>query len=529
MRWTSIVPPIGLLTAAIWSSAHPVAADDWYYDEGPLAGSLRSDQPLPLYDQDPNHLWNRLFAAISIRPSELPSRPDYPAETTALDEWDRKLRNGKLSPGPVVRRIEGGDVIDLLAWPRTRHYFEAATFEGINKLLDEFLDSHGERLVTDPLKRAFFQRDLWALFDHLINQNIDRFGDADLAQRRAAVPHYSTYLLPGQHYLESPGAGARRQTLCRRLAVIIRRLAISRAALVASLPDNYAAAIRSGGFAAEDGSNPAASYLPPGLLTCPDEWVELDPWPGTIIDQREGQLTLHADSFRARSYFRVFWRFPGGRRQVAEYLDELRRRGVDWQQTAEQGFLALRAGLRQIPVGTQVALVRFMMALDDELNLVPTRVVEEVRLRIYKNVDGSADPTTNTGRGMNVYLYVTRRRLLFDDLKQGGLEREPDDLPQYRVFLQEGVAGAQDWGRYGRQQTVAQTCLHCHMFEKKSVGLYSLLGHTQGVPIQNRGLQGIAVPMGSGPVRTYPRGEREARWKLGQEDYLRLVEFARAN
>ncbi len=26
---------------------------------------------------------------------------------------------------------------------------------------------------------------------------------------------------------------------------------------------------------------------------------------------------------------------------------------------------------------------------------------------------------------------------------------------------------------------------------------------------------------------SYPRGDREARWKLGQEDYLRLVEYAR--
>jgi hypothetical protein len=62
----------------------------WYYREGPLRGSLKSDSPLPLYDADPAHLWNRLFAVFYIRPSELPSRPEYPQDPTALvkGKWD---------------------------------------------------------------------------------------------------------------------------------------------------------------------------------------------------------------------------------------------------------------------------------------------------------------------------------------------------------------------------------------------------------------------------------------------------------
>jgi hypothetical protein len=28
-------------------------------------------------------------------------------------------------------------------------------------VLDEFISTHGERLVRDPLKRAWLQRDLW--------------------------------------------------------------------------------------------------------------------------------------------------------------------------------------------------------------------------------------------------------------------------------------------------------------------------------------------------------------------------------
>ncbi|MHB9081434.1 MAG: hypothetical protein ACYC3X_28510 [Pirellulaceae bacterium] len=65
-----------------------LAADtlDWYYRECPLRGSLKNDSPLPIYDSDPTHLWNRLFAVFYIRPSELPSRPDYPQDSTKLDE-----------------------------------------------------------------------------------------------------------------------------------------------------------------------------------------------------------------------------------------------------------------------------------------------------------------------------------------------------------------------------------------------------------------------------------------------------------
>ncbi|MCY2994292.1 MAG: hypothetical protein NTY19_41430 [Planctomycetota bacterium] len=43
---------------------------------------------------------------------------------------------------------------------------------------------------------------------------------------------------------------------------------------------------------------------------------------------------------------------------------------------------------------------------------------------------------------MNGAQYVVRRRLLFDDLKQGRLERVADDAPTYRVLLN----GAKDWG-----------------------------------------------------------------------------------
>ena len=175
-----------LVWIGIFSLPCPAAEpNDWYYRDGPLRGSLTSDRPLPLYDPDPEHLWNRLFAVFYIRPSKLPSRPEYPQDSTKLEEWDRKLRDGKLPLGPVVNRFEGGDTMGLLAWAQTRYYSEPRTFARADKLLEEFITGQGERLIEDSLRRTFLQRDLWAVFDHLVGQNIARFGDGDLIRRGA--------------------------------------------------------------------------------------------------------------------------------------------------------------------------------------------------------------------------------------------------------------------------------------------------------------------------------------------------------
>lgn len=509
-----------MLPARAVSAADAAAGSQgWYYTEGPLRGSLKSDVPLPLYDANPEHLWNRLFAAFYIRPSELPSRPEYPLDSTKLDEWDRKLRAGKLPLGPVVRRIEGGDVLGLLAWPKTRHYSEPAVFQRTDKLLDEFLATRGERFVSDPLKRAFLQRDLWAVFDHLAGQNIARFGDADLARRRAAAADCK--IEPGELQRDDTAAIQRRETLCRKLAVVIRRLALPKSAIKA-LPDNYAAAVGSGQFPARHDFDCRSSYLPPGLLTRPDEWVEIDNAAGSQHREKvEGQLAYTSWSIRGRSYYRVFWRFPDGRRAVEDYLRYLQREGVDWEKSARQGYIRLKRDVRQIPAGAEAAIVEFMVVLDENLMPVPTRVVELAHLSVYKNVTGAPDPQTNTGRGWIARQYVARRRLLFDGLKQGGLERVPDDAPTYRVLLN----SPKDWGEFGRQQSVVQTCLHCHMHERERVGVHSLNSISCYVP--EHGMPGVVIPMGVGDIKTYSRAERTVRWKLGQEDYLWLVEHAR--
>ena len=334
--------------------------------------------------------------------------------------------------------------MSFLAWPRTRYYSEPGTFARADKLLEEFIATHGERLIDDPLKRAFLQRDLWAVFDHLVGQNIARYGDGDLI-RRGALNRDVYGSEADEVPFDDPEAMQRRGILCRKLAVIIQRLALP-AAVIQALPDNYAAAIRSGHFASRHDFDCQSNYLPPGLLTRPDEWVEIDTSSESLPHlKQEGQIDYVAWSIRGRSYYRIFWRFPGGRKAVEEYLKYLREEGVDWEKTARQGHVALKPDVRQIPVGTEAAIVQFMIVLDDRLVPVPTRLVESLRVSVYKNVDGTPDPATNTGLGLIGRVYGAQRRLLFDNLKQGGLARAPDDAPTYQVLL----SGYKDWGILG--------------------------------------------------------------------------------
>ncbi len=462
--------------ACVWDGGVPLThssePEPAYHQGGKLDGSLKSALPLAVYHADSNHLWNRLFAAFYTRSSNLPSRPG----------------------GKPITRIEGGDYLDFLGWGNTEYWSDPATTKKLNLLLDEFLEAGGSRMIDDPLRRAVLLRDLWAAHDFLTDQNIRRFGPLETRHRR--------------------------DRLCGKLARAIESLALSPAA-IKKLPDTYAAAIHSGHFARKQDFASSNDYLPHGLLTKPDEWVEIDfHQPDIHEDLYDRFLTMHARNYRGRSYFRVFYRFPDGRAQLTDYLKRLDQTGVDWRQAAEFGFILLKIDAPQIPAGTEVALIQFMMTLDDQLRPTPTKIVESVRHRTYRNNDGTSEPYTNTEVGMHVMEYTFKRRLLFDNLNQGGLHREPDDRRLYRVIFQ--PADARDWGTRGREPLFRQ-CVSCHMTPSaKRTGVHSIqtIVHMGGFGV---GAQpGIAHALD--PAQSATHATRVTRWKTKHETYRRLLE-----
>lgn len=248
-----------------------------------------------IYDSSPQHLWNRLFRQL----------------------YRRTTRDG---------REYGWDSLDPPLWPDTTYLLEGNSYQQAIQLLDEYLSTKGEALITDPLQRAIFQRDLWAVFDWLTLQS-----------------NYS----------------ARSQQLQWRLAQVMRKVALSEQEIL-SLPDNYKAAIESKAFPAKyHGETPDIGFLPADLFLPDGEWV--------CLGREGGPIAMtHTEEFPffGRSAFLVFMRVPGGREATLKFLHDLN--------TEDSPIL---------PVDTEVALVRRAMMINDQGIIIPSPTVESVQIR----------------------------------------------------------------------------------------------------------------------------------------------------
>jgi len=330
----------------------------------------------------------------------------------------------------------------------------------------------------------------------LIDQNIKRTGDLETRRRRDA--------------------------LCRQLARCIQQLTLSSSELE-RLPRTYSLALKSGRFVSQHNFNAAVNYLPHGLLTEPEKWVEIDfYYPKMHEDIMDRFVSLHARSLQGRSHYRIFYRFPDGRQQVVSYLKTLEEKGVDWKRSAQFGFIPPLKEVPQIPVGTEVVLLQLMMSMDEQLRPVPTQIVESLQFRVFRNLDGANEPATNTGVGINVLDYRMKRHLLFNELKSGGLEREPEEEPQYRVAIGGLKATTPDWGFDGKK-VLFQQCADCHMSPRLTrLGVTSIPSITHSGGFDAGAMMGISRPLP--PGENGIRGKRVARFKSRHESHRRLLE-----
>lgn len=289
------------------------------------------------------------------------------------------------------------------------------------------------------------------------------------------------------------------------------------------LPDNYTLAIQSGRFASTHDFDPKRDYLPPSLLSDSDEWQELDFFQARRSEDVERRYVfLHMRAFQGRSYFRVFCRFPNGRPELENYLRELDAQGIDWRASAQHGSIMLTPDAPELPAGTEVALVQFLIALDVSLHLVPTSLVESVRLLIFKSSNGIADPTTNLTNGVNAAKYTLKRRLALADggMLHGGLHREPDDLPVYRVLFENETVG--DWGSRGRYFKLTADCRSCHSGAGQS-GVQMIGSMVNTASVDTGAALGVSHALPKGAPSPHPA--RTMKWKTTEETYRRLVEF----
>jgi hypothetical protein len=270
-----------------------------------------------LYDPDPTHLWNRVHDTFHVRVA--PDGSEY-----------------------------GLDTVDPLLWRETRNLITGDSHARALGLLDEFLASNGERLIRDPLKRAVFQNDLWAVFDWLVKT--------------------------------SDGDGRARMVLEQRLARVIRRVALTRKA-IEGLPDTYALAEGSRALVTPTDPSQQRPPFPQDLFSASGPWITV----GSSVPM----APQHAAEL-AGSAFILLWSVPGGSSATLAYL----RRLWDFPEpyVSDEMFQWPRDGelrvkpnpaLPAVPDGTRIALVRKMLLIDDTGAIVPSNIVQSIQVRAF--------------------------------------------------------------------------------------------------------------------------------------------------
>lgn len=354
------------------------------------------------YATDPTHMWNRVHR-------QLFERRDIKGQTWGCDE------------------------VDPLLWQRSKHVLEIPAYQETVRLLDEFTSTHAERLIRDPLTRALFQRDLWAVFDWLGSLTDDH------PQQRAELE--------------------------RRLAVIIKAVALTQSE-IHGLPANYSQ-VR--GSTTSDG------------LALPDKaggWL--------LIGRDDGMPPARSHTlFFSRSMFLVYLKLAPGGVKARKYLEAMRAYGRERPKTDD--CQQNPCSPPQFPVGTELALVRRAILMDAAGHPVVSPITESVQLRRYIRIP----PGTRFDFDGNAQQQVAEFQLTRSKLREGtiGLRVVGKDETQYPVFMTHGIDVFEESGAGTETaRAVLRTCRSCH----QGVGVISFATYSR---VQFDGKKDLFVPV----------------------------------
>jgi hypothetical protein len=381
-----------------------------------------------IYDSNPKHLWNRLNQTL----------------------FERTAPDGKKY---------GLDELDILYWANTTNLLSRSSRSEAFAVLDEFINTHGEKLISDPVKRALLQRDLWQLFD------------------------WTTYHHEGPndvHRAFSKNFPVATRELQIRLAVLLRRLALTPNE-IAALPDNYAQA---------DSRN--LPDLPHHLFDTNGDWVSLG-----ISSYNSDIAPIHSQSFGSRSGFSIAVHVPENRQAAISYLENLRKFAQDneaWVYhtnrnpsgfaNAPKEILALNPAIPQFPTNTEWALVRRMYLIDLDGNIQPSRLVESIQVRRYvqiKRAFGDPHVSMHTNIVQKFFEFQLDRR---HNASLRAIAADEAGFP-FVQFMGKGIdlfeAEYKDPSDNRKPLTSAkykeqflQTCFSCH----SDPGIFSVLSYT---------------------------------------------------
>jgi len=357
-----LVLPLGL-----WEGSHTSSRPE------------RSGNAVVIYDPNPAHLWNRLDSVLFVR-------EDLPGSELVPDSLDPPLCF------------------------HTQYLLAKPSRERVVRVLDEFLQTHGERLIQDPVKRAILGHDLWAVFDWTV-------------ERQPSGPG-------------KPAHDEEKRELQTRLAEVMRRLALTPEE-IRSLPANYEQAAASGQFArVYDPANPDRPFLPPDLFDPRGPWIQIGS-SGSIEPQPVAPV--HAVAF-SRSGFLIFLRLPAGRAATFDYLRTLWEFPQPWiPRPDEPDQTVENLHLPEFPVGTEVALVRQMMLFDNRGNLESTPIHRE-------RADARVPHCYDKGRGSIQYWPGKRKKragFLRDQTQPSAVVRQTSEWPPHGRTQRTGVCDSE--------------------------------------------------------------------------------------
>jgi hypothetical protein len=409
MRITAGIPVLGrvwilflaAVIAGLLTSAAPGGGGEGGEDPATRPATQPPDARFAPYAPNADHLWNRLHQALFVR--------------EAVD-GSRRIH----STDPLLYR--GG-----------RFLLEGEPHRRAIALLDQFVAGPDERLIDDPLKRLFFQRDLWGAFDY-------------------AAWYPDDWVFQSKY--EAAAIALR-----NRLAKAIGRLALGDREL-AALPDNYALAVKSKQYAADhDAEHPERPFLPADLFDRNGPWVRFHDTAGA------GPMTQrHFEGAGGRAMHIVFLRLPGGRAATERYLKELTRDSV-----------------QQFPSGTMVAMVRRALAPERSAKVRVTPVTELVQIRVYRRIP--KDPKANFHGDFgeqDVYEFVLDRAKLFAG--EHGLRSVGPDERAEPFSRSEGDDPFEERGPLRHRteepkEPQMKSCIQCH----QAPGVYSVTSMERGL------------------------------------------------
>ena len=434
----------------------------------PIVIATRSESTGPgtaVYDPDPNHLWNRLFAAFYLREVE-------------------DMDSVPVTRGSNTSHTWGPNVVDPPLGLHPRFLLDGAAFITCRDILAEFQKKRGHELISDPLKRAVLQRDLWAVFDVLQGPTTSKIVFAGGATPKLTAEQEE-----------------RRAALSRQIAQAIKALALPRSELD-RLPNTYLLAVKSGAFSSRPVDQKSADYLPSDLEEADSPWLEIFP-PESGPRTKEG--FLHTEIVRGRSVFRVFAKGPAspeGPGQFKQWLEQMEksleaRLGVEFDLNGKEQRQWERT-MKMLPVGSQFVLLRRMTCLDPDMNPVPTRVVESIQIRI----DGPHD-RFNADSIFEEFAFD--RRLLFGG-RQGGLQPVREGEPHPAAYYALGHLVSDEEGQVVPLGKFPRVCFVCH----------------GGAPVASFSF----MLCRAGQQDAEKVEARTMRWKREQDDYRRLRDLA---